>query len=66
MSVRLLVKTYGVRDVKDIISRRILERFREEGIELAANTVELVRVPRVEVRTTGPFAAAEDSRPADH
>ncbi|WP_141327264.1 mechanosensitive ion channel family protein [Myxococcus sp. AB025B] len=51
LSVRFLVKTYGVRDVKDVIARRVLERFREEGIELASATVEVVRVPRLELRT---------------
>lgn len=50
MRVRFLVKNFGVRDVKDFVSRRVLERFHAEGIELASTTVELVRVPRVEVR----------------
>jgi small-conductance mechanosensitive channel len=66
MSVRFLVKTYGVREVKDVISRRVMERFREEGIELASTTVELVRVPRLEVRTTEQTPSEEEPRPAHH
>ncbi|MFP2928817.1 mechanosensitive ion channel family protein [Pyxidicoccus sp. 3LG] len=50
MRVRFLVKNFGARDVKDTVSRRVLERFQAEGIELASTTVEVVRVPRVEVR----------------
>jgi small-conductance mechanosensitive channel len=49
LRVRFLVKNFGVRDVKDLVSRRVLERFQAEGIELASTTVELVRVPRIEV-----------------
>jgi small-conductance mechanosensitive channel len=64
LSVRFLVKTYGVRDVKDLIARRVLERFRAEGIELASATVEVVRVPRLELRTVAEETAGEDSRPA--
>ncbi|ATB48614.1 mechanosensitive ion channel family protein [Corallococcus macrosporus] len=59
LSARFLVKTYGVREVKDAISRRVLARFREEGIDLASSTLEVVRLPRVELR------AAEDAGPAD-
>jgi small-conductance mechanosensitive channel len=66
MSVRFLVKTYGVREVKDVISRHVLERFREEGIELASTTVELVRVPRVEVRTIERNLPEEEPRPPHH
>jgi small-conductance mechanosensitive channel len=66
LSVRFLVKAYGVREVKDTISRRVLERFREEGIELASATVELVRLPRMEVRTTEARVDAGDSQPAHH
>lgn len=66
LSVRFLVNTYGVREVKDRISRHILERFREVGLELASSTVELARLPRIELRTSGPSTAAEDARPVDH
>jgi small-conductance mechanosensitive channel len=66
LSARFLVKTYGVREVKDRISRHILERFQEAGIELASATVELVRLPALEVRVSEPRPAGEDSHPAAH
>ncbi|NVJ10090.1 mechanosensitive ion channel [Myxococcus sp. AM001] len=66
LSVRFLVKTYGVREVKDAISRRVLTRFREEGIDLASATMELVRLPRVEVRTAEAPEAGEEPLPAHH
>lgn len=66
LSVRFLVKTYGVREVKDAISRRVLERFQAEGIDLASTTVELVRLPRLEVRAAETPESAEDAPPAHH
>jgi small-conductance mechanosensitive channel len=66
LSVRFLVKTYGIREAKDVISRRILERFNEEGIELASATVELVRVPPVEVRTGAAHPTSDEAPPAHH
>lgn len=66
MSVRFLVKTYGVREVKDRISRRILARFRQEGLELASTTVELVGVPRLELDVSAPHPEGEDARPTEH
>lgn len=50
LSVRFLVKAYGVREVKDQIARRILQRFRAEGIELASAGFEVVKVPPLELR----------------
>jgi small-conductance mechanosensitive channel len=66
MSVRFLVKTYGVREVKDAISRRVLARFREEGIEVASTTVEVVHLPRVEVRATEASESPQEAPPAHH
>lgn|GEM_PF-1223238 len=63
LSVRFLVKTYGVRDVKDVISRRVLERFHEQGIVLATTMVEVVRLPRLEVRASARAAGSEPARP---
>lgn len=66
LSVRFLVKTYGIRELKDRIYRRLLARFQEEGIELASTTVEVVRVPPVELRTTQGRPASDEAPPAHH
>ncbi|NVI99610.1 hypothetical protein HV824_15975 [Myxococcus sp. AM009] len=52
-----------VREVKDGISQRGLVRSRVEGIELAANTVALVRVPWLGLRTPRRPPAAEETPP---
>ncbi|WP_224240159.1 mechanosensitive ion channel family protein [Hyalangium gracile] len=60
LSVRFLVNTYGVREVKDVIARRILERFREEDLELASTTVELVHPPRTRPHTSTPSTSPRE------
>jgi small-conductance mechanosensitive channel len=47
LSVRFLVTTHGIRDVKDRIARQILSDFQREGIEVASQTFELVRAPEL-------------------
>jgi small-conductance mechanosensitive channel len=51
LSVRFLVSTHGVRVVKDQISRSILRAFGEAGIEIASQTIEVVRTPPITLRT---------------
>lgn len=43
LSVRFLVSTHGIRAVKDQISRQVLSAFQTAGIDIASQTVELVR-----------------------
>jgi small-conductance mechanosensitive channel len=41
LSLRFLVKAWGIRPIKDAISRRILARYREEAITIASASFEL-------------------------
>lgn len=52
LSVRFLVLTHGIRDVKDRIARRVLEDFERAGIQIASQTVEITRVPELSVRSS--------------
>lgn len=45
LNVRFITSTHGVRSVKDRISRSILAAFAAARIEIASQTVELVRAP---------------------
>jgi small-conductance mechanosensitive channel len=49
MSVRFICQTHGVRDVKDRMSRRILEEFDAAKISLPSATFELVGVPPIRI-----------------
>lgn len=68
LSVRFLVKSYGVREAKDLISRRILEQFNAAGIELASATMELAlsKVPPLELRGPGARPASREDPAASH
>lgn len=50
LSVRFLVSTHGIRAVKDRITRDVLHGFAEAGIDVASQTVEVVRTPPITVR----------------
>jgi small-conductance mechanosensitive channel len=54
MSVRFIVKTYGIRELKDAMSRDILEEFDKAGIGIASGTYEVVGFPPVKVQLAGP------------
>lgn len=54
MTLRFLVRTHGVREVKDRLSRRILERFDAERIGIASATYDVVGFPPI--RLEGPVA----------
>jgi hypothetical protein len=49
LTVRFLTGVYGVRDVKDAMSREVLAALDEAGIGLASATFEVVRVPPLRV-----------------
>jgi small-conductance mechanosensitive channel len=49
MSVRFLVTTHGVRDVKDAMSRDILRGFDAGGIGIASGTYDIVGLPPVRI-----------------
>ncbi len=45
LSVRFIVRTHGIRDTKDAISRRVLEGFEKAGIGIASTTIDIVGFP---------------------
>ena len=47
LSVRFIVKTHGIRDTKDAISRRVLDLFEKAGIKIASATVDVVGLPMI-------------------
>lgn len=58
MTVRFIVREHGIRDIKDAMSRAILQEFRASGIEVASATYELVGLPpvRVDLPSLSPVA----------
>jgi small-conductance mechanosensitive channel len=61
MTVRFIVRTHGVRDVKDAMSRMILDEFDRAGIGIASGTYEIVGLPPVKVELAQ--ATAQQQRP---
>jgi small-conductance mechanosensitive channel len=51
LTVRFVVREHGVRDIKDKMSREILQKFDEAGIGIASATFEIVGLPRIELST---------------
>jgi small-conductance mechanosensitive channel len=50
LSVRFIVGEHGVRTVKDAISRAVLRRLDEAGLEIASATYEVVGLPTLKVQ----------------
>ena len=53
LTVRFLALDHSIRELKDSISRDILQEFEKAGIEIGAATFELVGLPAVRVEVTG-------------
>ena len=51
MSVRFISETHKIRDLKDKISRQIVEEFKKSGIQIASTTIEIVKIPSLKVDT---------------
>jgi small-conductance mechanosensitive channel len=49
LTVRFIVREYGIREVKDAMSREILSRLQEAKIDIASATFELVGAPPIRV-----------------
>ncbi|MFP5385895.1 MAG: mechanosensitive ion channel family protein [Bacteriovoracia bacterium] len=49
LTVRFITEEHGIRDVKDQISRGIIEQFESRGIEVASSTMEVVGLPRLQL-----------------
>jgi small-conductance mechanosensitive channel len=45
LTVRFVVPEHGIREIKDVFTRRVLAAFDHAGIEIASTTIELTRVP---------------------
>lgn len=51
MAVRFITREYGIREIKDAMSREIIEAFDSAGIEIASSTHEITRVPTIEIKS---------------
>jgi hypothetical protein len=51
LTVRFVVRDYGIREMKDAIARAVLTRFDEAAIEIASATYEIVGAPTLRVQT---------------
>jgi len=49
LTVRFVADTHGVREIKDRMSRHILQAFDEAGIGIASSTYEIVGVPPLRI-----------------
>lgn len=50
LSVRFLALDHAIRDIKDRMSRDILDEFARTGIEIASATIDIVGLPKVQAR----------------
>ncbi|MFW6324388.1 MAG: hypothetical protein ACOC0U_04915, partial [Desulfovibrionales bacterium] len=53
MSLRFIARDYGIRELKDAISRDILKGFDKSGIEIASATMEVVGFPPIRFDSKG-------------
>lgn len=58
LTIRFVVPTHGIRNVKDLMSRDIVVAFDEAGIGIASATYDIVGLPPIEVRTVPAAAPA--------
>ena len=59
MSVRFISKTHQIRELKDAISRDILEGFDKIGIGIASGTCEVVGMPPLKVTVQEPDGGSQ-------
>ncbi|OHB54385.1 MAG: mechanosensitive ion channel protein MscS [Planctomycetes bacterium GWF2_42_9] len=52
LTLRFITRTSGIRDLKDQLSRDILEGFEKSGIEIASSTFDIVGLPKIRVALT--------------
>jgi hypothetical protein len=53
LTVRFVTREHGIRDVKDRMSREILQELDAAGIGLASATFEIVGLPKVQLSIDG-------------
>jgi small-conductance mechanosensitive channel len=65
LSVRFVTRDHGVRDLKDLMSREILQAFDEAGIGIASATYDIVGFPpiRIEGGAASPRRSGSDGEP---
>lgn len=49
LTVRFVVRAYGIRDLKDAVSRDILKAFDQAGIGIASATFDIVGFPAIRI-----------------
>lgn len=54
LTVRFVCRSHGIRDLKDTLSRGIIEGFDRASIPLASTTIEVVGLPALQVRLQDP------------
>lgn len=52
MSLRFMTREYAIRDLKDKMSREIIDEFDKAGIGIASGTYEIVGVPPIRIENT--------------
>lgn len=62
LAVRFVVQIEGIREVKDRMSRYILEEFDKAGIGIASGTYEVVGMPPLDVALRGPVQPSSTVR----
>jgi hypothetical protein len=61
LAVRFVVEDHGIREVKNRISRQVLDEFDRAGLGIASGTYEVVGMPPLRVQLTPP---PDPARPA--
>lgn len=56
LTVRFFTADHGTRELKDVMSREILARFDQAGLQVASGTYAIVQVPKLEVALSLPPA----------
>ena len=64
LTVRFLVSTHGIRNVKDAMSRVVVDELAKAGIDIASATYDIVGFPPIEVRTTASRVPLAEPGPA--
>jgi small-conductance mechanosensitive channel len=49
LTVRFIVREHAIRDIKDAISRDIIEAFDQAGIGIASSTFDIVGLPPIHI-----------------
>ncbi|MBD3345172.1 MAG: hypothetical protein GF401_08945 [Chitinivibrionales bacterium] len=53
LATRFITREYNIRDIKDAISREVIEGFDKAGNTIASSTIEIVNFPKLDVAVEG-------------